>query len=216
MNFVALVKELAGAVRSDGENLASVAGSDKQRPRGIEGKSPNVLGLGVEKYGVLAVGSDFVDFAVGRSCDVEVILLVDGQGLSFKFAGLKYGGRLFRCVDAHDFRIGTARGVEASSGIGGEGPDVGESWIGERLEFGRGHERSIAAQGDALVRPFVEFVEGGLLPESSVFGASYHGAEEGRRKNAQKGESPHGLSRNLFEGWDHLTVTARYCWPVIT
>ncbi|MGH9730917.1 MAG: hypothetical protein ACRD4A_04400 [Candidatus Acidiferrales bacterium] len=84
MTFIALEEELALAIWADSVNLSFVASGDKERADGVKGEGPNVFRFGIEEDGVLAVGRDFIDFPIRRRCDVDVVLLIDREGLSCK------------------------------------------------------------------------------------------------------------------------------------
>src|SRR6185437_8027526 len=198
VRLVGFVEKLPLAIRSDGEYLAGIASRDKKSAGAVECEGPDVLRFGFKKYGVLTLGSHFVNFYIGRSGHVQIVLLIYGHGLRFEFRGLKYGDGLFSRREPQDFRVGTSCRIQPAFRIHRKRPDVRQIRIRKRLELRRGHQIAVAAQRHAFLCALVEVFEAGLLPKPSVLGVGGNRAKHPHRSKAHQGESSHRVSRSHF------------------
>ena len=83
--FISLIEKLALAVRRDRKNLTIVSGSGEEDALRVYRESPDIFRFRVKEYRFLSFGSDFVNFAVRRSADVEIIVRIEGDRLRREF-----------------------------------------------------------------------------------------------------------------------------------
>src|SRR5262249_51419107 len=124
MSFIAVVEDFAFSVRRDGKDLTLIARSNVERSVGRESNVPDVLGFRIEKDRFLAARRNTVNLTVGRGADIQHALVVESDGLSRKFARLKYRGWLAAGVEFENFRWRTTRRVGCALRVELHGPQV--------------------------------------------------------------------------------------------
>jgi hypothetical protein len=154
--LVTLIKKLAVTVWRYGVDLAFVSGANEQSALRVQHERPDIFRFGIEEDGLLSFGRNFVDFAIGRCADVEIVVRIECDGLRGKFGSFEYRGGFGGVVEAQDFCVGATGGVNAATRIGTQRPEVQQIGIGEGCELGRGDELAVAANGYASGGAFFE------------------------------------------------------------
>src|SRR5262249_36813461 len=135
VGLAGLVVKLGLAGGRDAVDFAAIAGADVESSVGRERERPDVLGLGVEIFGGLAV-DDFVDLAVGGGGGVDGVSGIGGNGEDFGFGGGPVQGRLAGGIDFINAAAVAGSGVDGTVGSFGEIPDDGLAGGEEGVEFG--------------------------------------------------------------------------------
>ena len=185
VSFVAVVEELAFAVRCDGKNLAFVSGSDVKSAVGGESEIPDIFCFGIEEDGFFAGSRDAIDLAVGRGGDVQGAFGVESDGLHGKIGGFEKGHGLAVGVEAKHLCGGATGSVERALGADAHRPQIGSVGIGEQSKSWRKLEAAVAADGDAVRVALEKFFVGGLPPIAGVLGER-KGREEQQAKKADE------------------------------
>ena len=112
MRLFGVIKHLRIATWIHRKYLARVAGGDEERAVGADGEVPNVFRFWIKKDRFVPRRRDFVDFAIRRGGNVQVIALIEDQRLRRHILGFENRGGIASIVELHHLGIRAACGIK--------------------------------------------------------------------------------------------------------
>src|SRR6267154_6642648 len=186
MRFVAAIEKFALTIRRDSENLALIAGCDKESTVRAKSEIPDVFRFRIKEDGFFPGWRNAIDLAVRRGGHIKHAFGVEGNGLRDKIGRLKNGGGLARgaAFKAEDLCRGPTGGVKRALRIDAQRPEIGCVRIGDKRKFRRKLQPAVAAHRHAVRSAFKKIFIGGLAPGPRVLGQERRRGECEERKKS--------------------------------